>query len=274
MNKILQTSLITVSILTSVLSASNTLATVNGTAINEDKVTKYLEKIEKIGDATPSSNAKKAKLLDHLIERELFSQKAIKEGVDKSEAFQKDLIDVKKDLLVRSWIDKIHKNIHVNDSEIEAIYLKQKSQYSKPEKVKARHILIKSEKKAEELLKKLSGLKGSELKSKFIELAKKHSTGPSARKGGDLGWFTKGRMVPKFEEASFSMNINEVSKKPVKTRFGYHILYKEGSKAAEITPLSEVKESIVLELKNKKFSKKFDKIKKDLKEEATIKYIK
>jgi hypothetical protein len=77
--------------------------------------------------------------------------------------------------------------------------------------------------KIKELKKQLDGLKGKELAAKFAELAKTNSDCPSKEKGGDLGEFTRGRMVPEFEKAAFALPLNTVSD-PVKTQFGWHLI--------------------------------------------------
>ncbi len=83
--------------------------------------------------------------------------------------------------------------------------------------VHASHILVKSKEEAREILEKLKG------GAKFSAIAKKRSACPSGKKGGDLGWFTRGRMVKPFEKAAFSMEKGEVSE-PVKTQFGWHVI--------------------------------------------------
>jgi hypothetical protein len=94
-----------------------------------------------------------------------------------------------------------------------------------PKKVKARHILLHSKKDAEDIIDLL--LKSQNLKSKFIKLAKEKSTGPSSKYGGDLGWFTKDRMVPEFSQVVWKLEKNTINKIPVKTAFGYHVIYLE-----------------------------------------------
>jgi peptidyl-prolyl cis-trans isomerase C len=84
-------------------------------------------------------------------------------------------------------------------------------------KIKARHILVEQEFEASDLLKKIA--EGA----KFEDLAQKFSKCPSRARGGDLGEFGKGRMVPSFEEAAFALQVDEVSK-PVRTQFGYHLI--------------------------------------------------
>lgn len=83
--------------------------------------------------------------------------------------------------------------------------------------IKARHILVEQEYEAQDLLKKLAEGKS------FEELAQSFSKCPSRQRGGDLGEFGRGRMVPNFEEAAFALQVNEVSK-PVRTQFGYHLI--------------------------------------------------
>lgn len=84
-------------------------------------------------------------------------------------------------------------------------------------KVHALHILVKTEAEANELLFDLK--RGKD----FGEVARTRSLCPSGKKGGDLGWFGKGQMVPEFDKAAFSLKVGEISK-PVKTKFGYHII--------------------------------------------------
>ena len=83
--------------------------------------------------------------------------------------------------------------------------------------VRASHILVSTEQDARNILGQLNAGK------KFAELAKQYSSCPSGAKGGDLGFFTRGRMVPEFEAAAFSLKTGQVSE-PVKTAFGYHII--------------------------------------------------
>lgn len=85
------------------------------------------------------------------------------------------------------------------------------------EKITARHILVETEEKAQELVNQLSD-GGS-----FEELAKEHSKCPSGQQGGHLGEFTKGQMVKEFESAAFALDVNQVSG-PVQTQFGYHVI--------------------------------------------------
>ncbi|MDP2689660.1 MAG: SurA N-terminal domain-containing protein, partial [Deltaproteobacteria bacterium] len=148
---------------------------------------------------------------------------------------------------------ELAKKAAVRDSEIKELYDKNSSEYMTPEKVKARHILIRPEakgaedlgaatqearKKAEEVL---SGLKTG---GKFAELARKHSKDPgSAKQGGDLGWFERGVMIKPFEDAVFSMKKGETSG-VVETEFGFHIIRLDDKSDSALKPFNEVKKQI------------------------------
>ena len=151
--------------------------------------------------------------------------------------------------------------VDVNDAEVKAYYDGNVKEFEKPEMFKASHILIKfddsdpnadpntvkavAKAKADEVLKKVNA--GGD----FAALAKENSACPSSQKGGDLGEFGKGQMVPAFEEATVALKDGEVSG-VVETRFGYHIIKKTGHTAAEVTKFEDAKVKIVEKLKQKK----------------------
>ncbi len=90
-------------------------------------------------------------------------------------------------------------------------------------KVRASHILVEKHSQALKVLEELNAGKG------FKELARKYSTCPSRKRGGDLGFFGRGRMIKEFEKVAFALKVGEVSG-PVKTQFGYHVIKKTGEK--------------------------------------------
>jgi len=145
------------------------------------------------------------------------------------------------------------------DKELKDYYNKHVSDFKVPEQIKARHILIKTNgnkehdkkalNKAEDILKKLKN------GGNFIEFAKKYSEGPSAKNGGDLGYFTKGQMVPAFEKAAFALKKGEISD-IVKTQFGYHIIKVEDVKNAHTKSFEEAKKNIEDKFKNEYVSQK------------------
>lgn len=158
-------------------------------------------------------------------------------------------------------------------------YTENKDNFKKPERVKASHILIKpdpnidpnladaqAKKKAQELLRKIKQ-EGQD----FASLAEEHSDGPSAKRGGDLGYFPRGKMVPAFDEAAFSLKDGQVSD-PVKTRFGYHIIKVTGRKESTVTTFEEAKENIMRQLKNQKKREIAKQYIEELKQKADIQY--
>jgi peptidyl-prolyl cis-trans isomerase C len=88
--------------------------------------------------------------------------------------------------------------------------------------VRASHILVKNEDDANRILKRIND--GED----FAAVARRFSSCPSGKNGGDLGWFGKGKMVPEFERAAFALNPGQMTNEPVKTQFGYHIIKRTG----------------------------------------------
>jgi len=176
-----------------------------------------------------------------------------------------------KKLAVDMWLKNRLQEIKVSDAEAKEFYEKNKDIYFKTTpKVKARHIVVKDEKTAEKLINELKGLKGKALEQKFAELAKKYSTGPSKVQGGELGWFDPKQMVPAFAKAVESLKPGEITTKPVKTRFGYHVILVEDKKENNYLPFNEVKMQIKEYLKRIKLQKELQKIKDSYKVKYTI----
>jgi len=85
-------------------------------------------------------------------------------------------------------------------------------------KAKASHILVDKHNKAVEIIRKIT--EGED----FAKMAREHSSCPSGKKGGNLGFFGKGQMVSEFEKATFALSVGAMTSEPVKTKFGYHII--------------------------------------------------
>jgi peptidyl-prolyl cis-trans isomerase D len=143
-------------------------------------------------------------------------------------------------------IDAMRAKVTVPPGDIEKEYNNNIEQYSTPEQVRASHILLKTEgkddaavkAKAEDLLKQARG--GAD----FAELARKNSEDEgSAKNGGDLDYFGKGRMVPEFDAAVFAMQPGQISDL-VKTQYGYHIIKLVDKKPATTRPLAEVRQQL------------------------------
>lgn len=155
-------------------------------------------------------------------------------------------------------------DIKPSDGELKQYFQDHKDEYSQPEKIKARHILLNSQTKAEKVRKLLE--EGAD----FAKLAKKYSQDKSNKdQGGDLGWFSRGKMVPEFEEVAFSLKIGEVSD-PVKTKFGYHIIKLVDRKEAEDKTFEDVKEEVKKDHVKKEKDKRFEEWYKETREKSDI----
>ncbi|MCF6206251.1 MAG: peptidylprolyl isomerase [Sulfurovum sp.] len=270
MIKLAKTSLIAAAVMATSVVASDILVTVNGKNITKQDAEAFVSATAPNAHYEQLKPEQKALVKKTLVEKALFSELAKKEGIDKTPEFKRNMQKIGDELAVNMWMKKQMDNTVVSDSEAKAFYDKNKEKFIMPETVHARHILVKSEKEAQDIIKQLKGLKGDKLKAKFIELAKAKSTGPSGPKGGDLGNFKKGQMVPEFSKAVWALKPGEITTKPVKTQFGYHVIYLEEKTKPQPVPYEAVKAKIVQTLKQQEFAKKIAGIAKELTAKAKI----
>jgi peptidyl-prolyl cis-trans isomerase D len=150
---------------------------------------------------------------------------------------------------------KVAETIQVSDAQIQDYYNTHKDDYRKPERVRARHILLSTANKPKDEVPKIKAqaealLKQIKAGGDFAELAKKNSQDPSsAVKGGDLDWVSRGQMVKPFEDAVFTLKPNEISN-VVTTEYGFHIIQVQETQPAHLQTLDEVKPAIIVALKN------------------------
>ena len=189
-----------------------------------------------------------------------FRPDTFKESIEPDEARMKEFFDERKEeyrvpekikvayLLIDP--DTFKDQVKPTDREIKDYYEYNINTFSEPKQVKARHILFKlsqdaSEAEEKEVREKAAKVLEEAKQGKdFAELAEKFSEGPTKAKGGDLGYFSEGRMAKPFEVAAFKMKKGEISEL-VRTRFGYHIIKVEDIKEARTKSLDEVREQIV-----------------------------
>lgn len=126
----------------------------------------------------------------------------------------------------------------VTEDEVKARYEKEIAALPKQEEVRARHILVKTEEEAKQIITDLDAGKD------FIEIAKEKSTDPNKTEGGDLGYFSKGRMVPEFEEVAFSLEKGTYTKTPVQTQFGFHVILLEDKRDAPPPAFEAVEQQV------------------------------
>jgi peptidyl-prolyl cis-trans isomerase C len=187
-------------------------------------------------------------IVERLIEQTLVSNAARKSGLTETAEVKRRIKVLSDGVLQQMYLDnKIGEQL--TDDALKAAYREQIAGAKRPEEIRARHILVKTEAGAKKIIAEL-GDKGD-----FAAAAKKHSTGPSGVKGGDLGFFSDGMMVPEFSKAAFALKAGEFTKAPVKTQFGWHIIKLEERRKAEAAPFNEVAPKLRQELGRKAYEK-------------------
>jgi peptidyl-prolyl cis-trans isomerase C len=296
-------------------SSEKNAALVNGVAIPMEQYTKEVNiqvaRVSQQGRQVTDDQlaALKKDILDSLIEREILYQQSQKVGIQvtdqtvdnqlaaikkrfPSETEYKNAlskmnlteeevkVQIKRGLSIKELIDQqITSKIVITDEESKAYYDKNPQMFEQPEQIKASHILIKVDAKADDAKKAEARKKIEEVQQKlkdggdFAALAKEYSEGPSSTKGGDLGYFRRGQMVKPFEEAALAMKPNEISD-VVETRFGYHLIKVYDIKPEQTLAYADVKDKITQRMKQEKVEKEavqyVDKLKKDAKLEKFL----
>lgn len=240
------------------------LAEVNSGSITTGDFDRELKNLPEYLKAMADTPQGRKEMLDTMVIRELILQQAAKDGLDKGPEIEEKLQDLRKRLIVESFLKKkVEVESKVSDEELKKFYEQNKDKFKSGEQIRASHILVKTEKEAKDILAQLKA------GGKFEELAKKSSVDSSAAKGGDLGWFGKGSMVPAFEKAALALKEGQTSD-VVKSDFGFHIIKLTGKRAAGIRPFDEVKEQIKGAIMPTKQQEIFQKIKEELKKTAKI----
>ncbi len=180
---------------------------------------------------------KKVAALSAAIDVKLLASDATAEKLDQTDDFKKRMQYLTDRELHNAYFKK-HVVDTVTDADVKARYDKEVAALPKQEEVHARHILVKTEDEAKDVIKQLDAGKD------FAELAKEKSTDPNKDDGGDLGYFTRGRMVKEFEDAAFSLEKGTYSKTPVKTDFGYHVIKVEDKRDAPPPPFEQVQDQV------------------------------
>ncbi len=194
----------------------------------------------------PDSAQLDARVRESLINLELLSHAALDKGLDKEPNLAAALDIRRKDQLAKAYLEDYVKAHPVTDAEIQAMYDKAKAQPMEPE-YRAHHILVKTEAEAKKLIAEL------DKKAKFENLAKKYSLDPgSAKNGGALDWSDRRAFVPEFSEALAGLKKGEITKTPVKTQFGYHIIRLDDTRTPKLPPLDAVRGEIVKQIQQER----------------------
>ena len=186
-------------------------------------------------------------IVNELINQHLITKQAYKEKLDQNTIIIDQVKKNKDQIIARYWMN----NFLINQTKrenIEIFYNNYLKSFKKSKEFNASHILVKKEKEALEIIKQLKN------KAKFSELAKTKSIGPSAKNEGQLGWFSSGQMVKEFEKATFALKKGEITKTPVKTQFGFHIILLNDVRDSKPKKLSDIQQSIIDRIKKNSLS--------------------
>lgn len=215
-----------------------TLATVNGTAVKESRVSDQLAQIPPALLQGREADVKR-QILDRVIDQELIAQEAKKLKVESDPEYKKQLEAVASQLQANFVLAHKVSETLTPDTLAKA-YEATKAQHTFPA-VKAKHILVGTEKEADDIIKIANA-------QNFSDLAKKYSKGPSANTGGDLGWFRREAMIPEFATVAFNTPVGTVASSPVKTQFGWHVILVEDRNDKYVPPMEQLEPQLRQEL--------------------------
>jgi peptidyl-prolyl cis-trans isomerase C len=220
---------------------------VNGEAVSRSRVLSIWNSLFPEGkspDFDSFDDKVRMNVLRGIVSEQLVYGAAKKSGIENSPEVTEKLAKLKEKLVMQAYLER-KAAAKVTAEDVRKAYDEQVAAIKGKEEIKARHILVDSKEKAEEIVEKL------EDDEKFEDLAKKESLDKgSGARGGDLGWFPEGRMVQEFSKAAFALDKGEISK-PVKTNFGWHVIQVEDRRTIKAPPFDEVKEALQKDLKAK-----------------------
>ena len=267
----------------------------------------YIDRLARRGQTLDEQQTKivSNQILDRMIETELLYQESRKQGIKiESSAIDTQLGEIKQrfdsgqkfteaieqmgltEAGVRQQIEKglaineliqtrVADNITISKEESRKYYDAHPELFKQPEQVKASHILVKVAPDSDAKTKTAAGKKIEKIQDRikkgedFASLARENSEGPSAAKGGDLGYFQRGAMVKPFEDAAFALEVNQVSD-VVETSFGYHLIKVYDKKPEKTLAYAEVEQQLTDHLKQQKLKVEVDTYLEGLKKSAKI----
>ncbi len=192
------------------------VATVNGGAIFGSDVKNALTRLPQQLRSMPAEQLIPM-VINNLVDTRLVADMARSGGLQGDAEVKKQMAQIEDRILEQVYLQR-YINSRVTDGMLRENYEKFVAKQGPQKQIRARHILLKTEKQAQKMIEQIKG--GED----FAELAKANSIGPTGSRGGDLGFFAKGQMVPEFSQAAFALEPGSVTKTPVKTQFGWHVI--------------------------------------------------
>lgn len=238
------------------------VAIVNKQVITEEDFSSRIAKLpERYQDVI---RANKKKFLDELIVDTLLYQEALRLKLDEDEDARAVIEEAKKKIIIAKLLNKmIDKAVTLDEAEAREYYDNNLEEFQTPEILRASHIMVRTEKEANDIVSELANGKN------FEDLARTQSIDPSATRGGDIGYFARGQITPDFEKVCFNMQEGEISD-IIQTRFGFHIIKLTERKARSVEEFKGVRGRIIQDLLVSKKKKAFNELAERLREEAKI----
>lgn len=213
------------------------VATINGQPITEADLALAEQDFSEELSKVPADQRRRS-VLDVLIDLKLMANAATAAGLDKSDEFQRR-VDLLRERALRNEFFRAEIDEKITDAAVKARYDAEIAKVTPQEEIQAAHILVQTEDEAKAIIKQLDA--GGD----FAAIAKEKSQDPgSAKMGGQLGYFTQGKMVPEFEKAAFALEVGKYTETPVKTQYGYHIIKITDKRKQPLPTYDQVKDQV------------------------------
>ncbi len=198
-------------------------------------------------------------LLERVIDIKLLAQEGKKLEIQNEPSVKAAIDFVTEKVLMQAFLSKFVQE-NITEDNLEKSYENFVSDKTSREEIKASHILLETKDEALEVINLLEQGKS------FEELAKSKSTGPSGPSGGDLGWFKRGQMVPPFEKVAFLLDSQEITKEPIQTQFGWHVIKVFQKRIPDAPSFDSMKTTLIQDIERRVIAKKVQ----DLRLDASI----
>lgn len=252
------------------------VASGGGVTITTDDFLAEFNKLSPRARTLNNTPEKRKDILDRLVQNKLIVREAVSRGMDRDPAILAKVRDYYTKVLTQELTKKVmDETVEISDAELQKYYDENPQQFTRPAQIRASHILVRLEPNASEESKKAArdkaeaALKEIRGGKAFEEVVAKYSDGPTTPRGGDLGYFSQGRMVPEFEDAAFKLEKDAVSE-VVETKFGFHIIKVTDKRPEEKRSLDDSKETIKRRLSHTKRKEAYDRFLADLKAKAPM----
>ena len=210
------------------------LAKVGTLTVTEQEVNDFLMELGARGQGYNTPDGRRA-ILEQIISSKLLLIDARHNLLETEPEFKAELAKLRENLLINYAGNKVLSSVKVTDEEVKKYYEDNIDRFQQGATVNADHILVDSEEKALEILAKIEGGEMT-----FADAAKQYSSCPSGQRGGNLGDFGRGQMVPEFDTAVFELEVDEITKTPVKTQFGYHLIKLNSKSESSVMPFDQI----------------------------------